>query len=62
MSDIAPLGRQSNDEMTSPPSAIGSTTVLYSILMIITTMMMDFVKQKMGLQTNQVMKLTIPEI
>ena len=48
--------------MTSPPSAIGTTTVLNSILMIITTMMMGFVQQKMGLQTKQVIKLTIPEI
>lgn len=56
------LGRQSNDEMISPPSAVGTTTVLYSVLMIITTIMMDFVKQKMGLQTKQVMNLTIPEI
>jgi len=62
MSDIAPLGCQSNDEKTSPPSAIGTTIVLCFILMIITTMMMDFVKHKMGLQTKQVMKLTIPGI
>jgi len=56
------MGHQSNDEMISPPSAVGTTTVLYSVLMIITTIMMDFVKQKMGLHNKQVMNLTIPEI
>jgi hypothetical protein len=46
MSDIAVLGCQSNDEITSSQCAIGTTTVLYFILMIITTMTMDLSNRK----------------
>jgi hypothetical protein len=51
MRDIAPLGCQSNDEITYPPSAIGTKTVLYFIL-IITTMTMDLSNRKWDYKVN----------